>query len=33
MIYLIDPTPAIKEICTEKKICSPRFIPLYGVPV
>ena len=33
MIYLIDPTDLVREGCKKKVSCSPRFVPLYGIPV
>lgn len=33
MIYLIDPQEAAINGCTLKGGCSPKFYPLYGVPV
>ncbi len=31
MIYLIDPQDTSISGCTLKKLCSPRFYPMYGV--
>ena len=33
MIYLIDPQEIVINGCTLKATCSPKFYPMYGVPI
>jgi hypothetical protein len=33
MIYLIDPQEPVINGCIIKQVCSPKYVPLYGVPI